>query len=95
MSVSFVIFIIIHLIVFAFFVESLRRTAYRAREYPMDESHETLPFGFVRLRHIVILYILVYIGWVIFSLWLYSIFVGDPFIANEGTRAPSNVILDL
>lgn len=76
MSVSLIIFIIIHLGVFTFMVEMLRRLAYRHREYPLDENHETLPFGFLRLKHIVILFILTYIAWVIFSLWLYNLFIG-------------------
>jgi hypothetical protein len=94
MSASLIIFIIIHILVFAFFVESLRRTAIRAREYPMEESPETLPFGFIRLRHVVIFYILIYIAWIILSLWLYSVFIGDIFII-KGIRTPSNAVLDL
>lgn len=95
MSVSLIIFIIIHLIVFAFFAESLRRTAERAREYPLDETSQSLPFGFIRLRHIVIFYILTYIAWIIFSVWLYSVFVGDFSFSFKGIRAPNNNILNL
>ena len=93
MSVSLVIFIIIHITVFAFFIESLRRTAGRSREYPLDETHETLPFGFIRLRHVIVLYILAYVAWVILSIWLYYVFVGSPFALTD--RVPSNIILDL
>jgi hypothetical protein len=93
MSVSLIIFIIIHITVFVFFIESLRRSAGRNKEYPLDETHETLPFGFIRLRHVVILYILAYVGWVILSIWLYYVFVGDPFTLTD--RTPSNIILDL
>jgi hypothetical protein len=76
-------------------VESLRRTAARDREYPMDETHETLPFGFVRLRHIIVLYILVYIAWIIFSIWLYSVFTGTSFFDPNKVSSPGNLILDL
>ena len=76
MSISFIIFIIIHFGVFAFTVEMLRRLAYRHREYPLDENRETLPFGFLRLRHIVVMFIIGYVIWVLFSLWLYNLFIG-------------------
>lgn len=95
MSANLIIFIIIHIFVFAFFVESLRRTATRDREYPMDETHETLPLGFIRLRHVIILYILAYIAWIIFSIWLYSVFTGASFFGTGGVRSPDNFILDL
>jgi len=75
MSISYIIFIIIHLFVFSFVVEMLRRLAMRHREYPLDETRETLPFGFLRLRHIVILFLAGYIIWVVFSLWLYDYFI--------------------
>lgn len=77
MSASLIIFIIIHLTVFAFVVELLRRLAFRSREYPLDETRETLPFGFLKLRHIVILMIVSYFIWVVFSLWLYHTFIGN------------------
>ncbi|MBU0705966.1 hypothetical protein KJ657_01335 [Patescibacteria group bacterium] len=74
---SLITFIIIHLGVFAFMVEMLRRLTMRHREYPLDENRETLPFGFLRLRHIVVMFIISYIAWVLFSLWLYQLFIGD------------------
>ncbi len=77
MSASLIIFIIIHLGIFAFTVEMLRRLALRHREYPLDENRETLPFGFLKLRHVVVMFIITYIAWVIFSLWLYNLFLGD------------------
>ena len=77
MSISFIIFIIIHLGVFAYTVEMLRRLAIRHREYPLDENRETLPFGFLKLRHIVVIFIVGYIVWVVFSIWLYQLFIGD------------------
>jgi hypothetical protein len=75
MSISTIIFIIIHLFVFSFVVEMLRRLAMRHREYPLDETRETLPFSFLKLRYVVVLFILSYIIWVLFSLWLYDIFI--------------------
>ncbi|MBN2306793.1 hypothetical protein JXD20_02310 [Candidatus Peregrinibacteria bacterium] len=77
MSISFIIFIIIHLGVFAYVVELLRRLAMRHREYPLDENRDTLPFGFLKLRYVVVMFIIGYIIWVLFSLWLYQLFIGD------------------
>ena len=96
MSATLIIFIIIHVIVFAFFVESLRRTAFRVREYPLDETHETLPLGFIRLRYIVTLYVITYIAWVIFSIWLYNLFVEpSSAILPEQFNSSGNVKLNL
>ena len=96
MSATLIIFIIIHVTIFAFFIESLRRTAFRVREYPLDETRETLPLGFVRLRYIVILYVLTYIIWVIFSIWLYNMFVEpSSAILPEQFNSPGNVMLNL
>ena len=75
MQISLIIFVIIHLAVFAYTVEMLRRLAYRNREYPLDETKETLPFGFLRLRHVVLMLIITYVIWIIFSLWLYDYFI--------------------
>ena len=75
MSISLIIFIIIHLITLAFFVETLRRVFKRVQEYPLEENSQTLPFGSVRLRHIITLYIIGYIIWVAFSIWLYVFFI--------------------
>lgn len=77
MSINFIIFIIIHLGVFAYTVEMLRRLAIRHREYPLDETRETLPFGFLKLRHVVVMFIIGYIAWVVFSIWLYNLFIAD------------------
>ena len=76
MSISFITFIIIHFGVLAFVVEMLRRIAHRHREYPLEENRETMPFGFLKLSHIVVITIIGYIVWVIFSLWLYNYFIG-------------------
>ena len=77
MSINLIIFIIIHLGVLAFTVEMLRRLALRNREYPLDENRETLPFGFLKLRHIVVMFIITYVVWIIFSFWLYHLFIGN------------------
>ena len=76
MSISLIIFIIIHLGVLVFVVELFRRMAMRAREDPLEETRETLPFGFLRLRHVVVMFIIGYLLWVIFSFWLYHYFLG-------------------
>ncbi|MBN1258985.1 hypothetical protein JXA05_04490 [Candidatus Peregrinibacteria bacterium] len=96
MSVSFIIFIIIHICILVFFVESLRRIAKRAHEYPLDETPETLPFGFLKLRHIIILYFIVYLLWVLFSIWIYFVFV-DPsfFSATSSQSGGSGLMLNL
>lgn len=77
MSISLIIFIIIHLFVLSFVAEMMRRLAMRHREYPLDETRETMPFGFLRLRYIVTLFIITYILWVGFSFWLYNYFIGS------------------
>lgn len=76
MSVKLIIFITIQIAVFAYMVELLRRLAFRHREYPLDENKETLPFGFLRLSHIVVMLIMGYFLWVAFSFWLYNYFIG-------------------
>jgi hypothetical protein len=75
MSIGYIIFIIIHLFVFTFMIETMRRLAIRNREYPLDETRETLPFGFLKLRHIVIMFLAGYVVWVVFSIWLYNYFI--------------------
>ena len=62
-------------------MEALRNIAKRAKEYPLAENKKTLPFRFIKLRHIVTIFILAYFGWVIFSTWLYYNFI-DPSIFN-------------
>ncbi|MFH0820840.1 MAG: hypothetical protein V1908_03635 [Candidatus Peregrinibacteria bacterium] len=71
MSVSFIIFIIVHLFALVYFLEVMRRVRQRAKEFPLRDSRETLPYGFLRLRHIVILYTLLYILWIILSIGFY------------------------
>ena len=58
MSVSLIIFIVLHLLAFVFFIEALRRISHRNKEYPLEETSRTLPFGFFKLRYVVILYII-------------------------------------
>jgi hypothetical protein len=77
MSFRLILFIIIQLAALIFFIENLRRVSKRAAEYRLEENRSTVPFGFIRLRHIVILYVVSYILWIIFSVFLYSYFI-DP-----------------
>lgn len=77
MKVSFIAFLLVHLAALIFLVESFRRIRKRSKEYPLRETPDTLPFGFVRLRHWVILYGVTYVAWVVFSVWFYYVFV-DP-----------------
>ncbi|MBN2087308.1 hypothetical protein JW758_03090 [Candidatus Peregrinibacteria bacterium] len=96
MSASFIIFIIIQIVALAYFVELLRRTAMRTREYPLEETHETLPFQNIRLRHVVIFYIITYITWIGFSIWLYVVFIDSSLIpASQPANSARDVILDL
>ena len=71
MSISFIVFIVVHLLALAYFLEIMRRVRQRAKEYPLHDTSETLPFGFVRLRHIIVLYALLYLLWVAFSVGFY------------------------
>ena len=84
MSTKLILFITIHLGALIYFVELMRRILLRSREYDLKESRTTLPFGLIRLRHIIILYILTYIIWIIGSLFLYYYFIDPPqAITNE------------
>jgi len=96
MSVSFIVFIIIHVCILVFFVESLRRITKRAHEYPLEETSETLPFGFLRLRHVVIAYVIVYLLWILFSIWIYFVFVEPTFFsASPESGGGNNLMLNL
>jgi hypothetical protein len=88
MPASLVFFILIHLVVFVFFIETLRRVAKRANEYSLKDTRRTLPFGIVRLRHMVIIYVLGYIIWIIVSIILYLTFVdsSSSFSLQNGQR---------
>ena len=77
MSFRLILFIIIQIAGLIFFIENLRRVSKRSAEYRLEEDRHTLPFGFIRLRHIVILYVVSYIIWIIFSVFMYLYFI-DP-----------------
>ena len=70
-----ILFIIIQLAALVYFVEMLRRVAKRAKEYDLKDTSRTLPFGFVRLRYVVILYVASYLLWVVVSILLYALFI--------------------
>lgn len=98
MSGKLAIFIFIHIIVFGFFIETLRRVNKRASEYKLRDTSQTLPFGLVRLRHMVILYIVSYVAWVIISILLYLYFINStslPSLENLPIRGTKNLELNL
>ncbi|MFH1012192.1 MAG: hypothetical protein V1760_00375 [Candidatus Peregrinibacteria bacterium] len=92
MSLSLIFFIVIHIFALAFFMEALRRIHQRTKEYPLEDTSETIPFGLVRLRHVVFLYILIYLAWLLISFWLYFQWMdgGVSFLSS-----PSDTILNL
>lgn len=71
MSISFIFFIVLHVLALIYFLEVMRRVRQRSKEYPLHESPATLPFGFIRLRHVVTLYSLLYLLWVAISIVFY------------------------
>jgi len=77
MSSKLIFFLFIHLLALVFFAELLRRVYVRSHEYNLKEGHETCPFGFIRLRHIIFFYILFYIVWVVGSVFLYRLFINS------------------
>lgn len=93
MSFSLILFIIIHVVAVVFFLEALRRIRQRAHEYPITDSSATLPFGLIRLRHMVVLYIIGYLAWFIFSFWLYFGWLAQT--SGEKTLPKEEVILNL
>lgn len=88
MTFSLGLFITFHIFVLIFVVESLRRVWQHKHQLNMPENPRALPFGFLRLRHVIIFFIMAYIGWVFFSIWLYVIFI-------QGAPGSSSVILRL
>jgi len=88
----FIIFIIIQASALAYFVEALRNIGKRAKEYPLKESKRTLPFGIIKLRHAVFSFILAYLGWVIFSTWLYSSFIDPTLFSFWGAANEAGII---
>ena len=98
MSGKLAIFIFIHIVVFAFFVETLRRVDKRASEYKLKDTRQTLSFVFVRLRHTVVLYVLSYIVWFVVSIILYFNFISPnsfPGAENVPSRGSRNIELNL
>ena len=84
MSVGLIFFILIQAFALIFFLEAMRRTYLRAKEFPLKETSETLPFRFVRLGHVVTFYVLFYLVWVAFSFWLYFVWLnGDVSVVPE------------
>jgi len=82
MAGSLLVFIIIHLVALVYFIEMLRRISNKSKEYSLNEDSRTLPFGFVRLRYVVIAYILAYVLWVIASVFLYVFYI-DPSLSSS------------
>lgn len=95
MTFSLIFFIIIHILVLVYLIETLRRTASRSREYPLEENPDTLPFGFLRLWHVVFLYVVAYLIWVVLSVWLYFVYIDPSFLSGSGTVKESDLILNL
>ncbi len=93
MSVNLIIFIIIQLIAFIYFLEAMRRIRQRSKEYPLQDTRATLPFGFIRLRHAVTFYMFFYALWVVVSFWLYFHWIGGT--SPEILPRPSETILNL
>jgi hypothetical protein len=88
MSPTLILFITIQLAALVYLVELLRRIYVRSKEYELKEEHSTLPFGFIRLRHVVFLYVVSYLFWVVGSLCLYHYFV-DPTLFGSSQSVPS------
>lgn len=87
MSTKFILFIAIQLFSLIYFIELLRRIYIRSKEYELKETRHTLPFGFLRLRHVIILYILAYAAWIIVSIFLYHYFISPSLVAaGESVR---------
>lgn len=98
MPAKLIIFILVHVAALIYFIEMLRRVAKRAKEYDLKDTSRTLPFGFVRLRYIVILYILAYLVWVIASIFLYLFFIHSgpiPFGGREAEAIKRSIELNL
>jgi len=97
MSFTIILFIIVHLVALIYFVEVLRRVFKKAREYTLKDTPVTLPFGFIRLRHVAILYVLSYLIWVVASILLYLYFIEPSGFSLGGSSGSvsNSVILDL
>lgn len=98
MSFRLILFIIIQLAALFFFIEMLRRIVKRVNEYHLVDTRQTLPFGFLRLRHVIILYIIFYLLWVVFSAILYVTFIDTTssyHLENRGGGGAGSVNLNL
>ena len=92
MYIDLILFIVLQLIAFLFFAETIRRVIRRAREFPLKEDASTLPFSFVRLRHVVIFYIVSYLLWVLFSLWVYFSLIHSSIPVPSSALSPAGTI---
>ena len=96
MPIRLIIFIILHLAALIYFIEMLRRIVKRTKEYDLKDTSQRLPFGFVRLRYVVILYIAAYLVWVIVSIALYLFFIDtNSSFGGRETEMIRNVELNL
>ena len=93
MSGTLILFILIQLIAFVFFIETLRRVSTKALEYGLKDTVKTLPFGLVRLRHVVILYVISYLIWIVASVFMYLLFISPD--ASTIERLPRGGGLEL
>lgn len=83
MTTNLIIFILVQMAALVFFVETIRRVNKRASEYELKDTRRTIPFGFIRLRHIVVLYILGYVIWLVASILIYIFFINpSPFFSD-------------
>jgi len=100
MSLGLIFFIIIQVAALIYFIEMLRRVSKRVNEYQLSDTHNTLPFGFIKLRYIVILYILCYVAWVLLSIVFYITFIDSSSSyyyghENESTETHTELKLNL
>ncbi len=95
MSFKFILFIIVQLAALVFFIEVLRRVHKRATEYNLKDDKGTVPFGFVKLKHIVLLYALTYLLWLIASIVLYVYFVQGRIDVTRNTPVRTNGAVEL
>ncbi len=99
MSFNLILFIVVQLATLTFFIEMLRRVHTRATEYGLKDNKNTVPFGFVKLKHIIVLYVLSYLLWLVASVILYIMFVQSPDLLIEGgsrsIRSNNSVELNL
>ena len=95
MSVSLIIFIVIHLLALIFFAETMRRITLKHREYPLEDDERTLPFGFLKLRYVLIFYIVTYVLWIFFTIWLYAVYIDPSISLFNGSVQSGGTVLDL